>query len=219
MAGPTKKDPNRLVVEGKDDQWSVIRLLERNQVVWDKERHPEIPWVHDSNGYQQLLDSLEVSARTYQKLGVLIDANEHPSQRWQQVRDRFAKEGITLPEEPSPDGTIVEGIRAGSKIGVWLMPDNSQPGMLEDFLADLVPEEDDRWPYAEEVTKGAQGKGASFPEAAFMKARIHTWLAWQEEPGLPYGTALTAQYFGADSPSALAFVSWFRRLFFEEPGQ
>jgi hypothetical protein len=52
-----------------------------------------------------------------------------------------------------------------------------------------------------------------FPDKLFIKARIHTWLAWQENPGLPFGTAITARYFGADSQEALKFVNWFNLLF------
>ena len=45
------------------------------------------------------------------------------------------------------------------------------------------------------------------------KAVLHTWLAWQQVPGLPYGTAMRARYFRDDSPAAQAFVSWFRTVF------
>lgn len=34
-----------------------------------------------------------------------------------------------------------------------------------------------------------------------------------EGTGLPYGTAITARCLGHDSPAALGFVEWFRRLF------
>jgi hypothetical protein len=50
-------------------------------------------------------------------------------------------------------------------------------------------------------------------ERKFPKARIHTWLSWQENPGLPFGTAITAAYLSHDSPEALKFVAWFKKLF------
>ena len=37
-------------------------------------------------------------------------------------------------------GTVVEN--AGSRLGIWLLPDNRSPGKLEDFLALLVPPDD-----------------------------------------------------------------------------
>ena len=69
--------------------------------------------------------------------------------------------------------------------------------------------------YARESTENARAHGARYPETAggTMKAVLHTWLAWQEEPGLPYGTAIRARYFRHDSPVAECFVKWFRRVF------
>ena len=46
-----------------------------------------------------------------------------------------------------------------------------------------------------------------------LKAVLHAWLAWQQRPGRPYGTAITARYIGHDSPAALRFVEWFQRVF------
>ncbi|GAC1468243.1 MAG: hypothetical protein PVS3B1_23760 [Ktedonobacteraceae bacterium] len=43
--------------------------------------------------------------------------------------------------------------------------------------------------------------------------RLHTWLAWQEEPGTPMGQAITKRYVDASSPHALPLISWFRRVF------
>ncbi len=42
------------------------------------------------------------------------------------------------------------------------------------------------------------------------------YLAWHaERPGMPFGTALTAEVLGRDSPEAQTFVAWFKRLFGE----
>lgn len=214
MARPTDKDPRRLLVEGEDDRWSVIRLLERNGINCDKDVTPQMPYIHNATGYVPLLDSLVVSVKSFERLGVIIDADIRPTNRWSQLQGRFRAAGVTLPADPAPSGVIVEGLLPRSNVGVWLMPDNSRPGALEHFLADLVPNGDACWPYAEEATKEAQSRNAPFPSDAFMKARIYTWLAWREEPGLPFGIALTAKYFRCDSRAALAFISWFQRLFF-----
>ena len=95
------------------------------------------------------------------------------------------------------------------------MPDNSSPGILEDFLSRLVPREDTIWDHAGEVVAEARRFGARCREVDHLKSSLHTWLAWQEDPGLPFGTALRAQVFRHDSEDALRFVAWFRRLFVE----
>ena len=69
--------------------------------------------------------------------------------------------------------------------------------------------------YARESTENARAHGARYPEAVggTTKAVLHTWLAWQKEPGLPYGTAIRARYFRHDSPVAECFVKWFCWVF------
>ncbi|NLS94530.1 MAG: hypothetical protein GXX96_20430 [Planctomycetaceae bacterium] len=93
------------------------------------------------------------------------------------------------------------------------MPDNQHDGKLETFLKSLVDTDDKVFHHALKSTKQAIGIGATFREVDRPKAEVHTWLAWQETPGLPYGSAIRAQFFGHDSPAAVAFVQWFRRLY------
>jgi hypothetical protein len=45
------------------------------------------------------------------------------------------------------------------------------------------------------------------------KARLHTWLAWQEEPGKPIGQAITKRFLDPEATEAQAFLDWLRRLF------
>jgi hypothetical protein len=100
------------------------------------------------------------------------------------------------------------------RVGVWLMPDNREPGILEHFLAKLIPDGDGCWPHAEAATARARELGAPLAAKDAMKGILYTWLAWREEPGLPFGTALTARVLRHDSAEALAFVAWFNKLFF-----
>jgi hypothetical protein len=45
------------------------------------------------------------------------------------------------------------------------------------------------------------------------KALIHTWLAWQKEPGQPMGQAITAKALQSDTAIAAKFVDWLNQLF------
>jgi len=214
---PPENAPRKLLVEGVDDLNTIIHLMTRHDIDWDSwsEKDKRIPHVYSCGGYSPLLESLGVFAKTIQKLGILIDANEHPFDRWRQVKGRLSKNNISLPDNPASDGVIVPGFNPDWKIGVWLMPDNSLPGQLENFLATLIPPDDPCWPYAQEATQHAKSIGAAFQDNDFLKARIHTWLAWQSEPGKPFGTAIKAAFFNYDSPVALKFVDWFKKLFLE----
>ena len=99
------------------------------------------------------------------------------------------------------------------RLGVWLMPDNRRGGMLEDFLAKLVPSGDACWAHADTSTGQARNLGAPLAPVHHAKGVLHTWLAWRAVPGLPFGIALNSQVLGHDSLEALAFVRWFNRLF------
>ena len=93
------------------------------------------------------------------------------------------------------------------------MPNNTDDGMLEHFLQDLIKHGDSLLPIATKSTAEAFATDPRFPEVHTQKAVIHTWLAWQKKPGLQLGTAVNAEFLRHDTPTALAFVEWFRKLF------
>ena len=93
------------------------------------------------------------------------------------------------------------------------MPDNQRSGELEDFLEDLISREDPLLPHARTSASQAMALGALFSDGDTQKAVIHTWLAWQEEPGKRFGSAITTRYFQHDRPVARRFVDWFRDVF------
>lgn len=215
MAAPSKKSPYRLLVEGDDDKHSIIHLMERHGFDWNDERRDR-PFISPEDGVERLLDAVPITLKgTYKRIGIVLDANSSLANRWAQVRHHANRAGITLPGSPDLQGTLVDGRQPGSRVGVWLMPDNSSPGSLENFLGDLVPVEHPVWAYAGEATAKARQLGAECPEKDHLKSRLHTWLAWQKEPGLPFGIAIKAEFFEKESEAARRFVAWFNRLFVE----
>jgi hypothetical protein len=211
MSAPKETARHRLIVEGRDDKWSIIALTAKHGWDWDN-ADPWYPWIADAQNDIRALEALPVAALSYDRVGIVLDADIAVSDRWQSIGDRLSGKGFTLPNQPDPNGTVI--LRAdGKRLGVWLMPDNQNPGSLEHFLALLVPQGDSCWDFAEESTRRAKELGAGFTEPDFIKARIHTWLAWQEEPGLPFGTAIRAATFAHDTAAARKFVAWMERLF------
>lgn len=210
---PRPESPYRLLVEGSDDLHAIVHLMRRHGFDWD-DRVSVRPFVEESGGVTELLEELPIVLKgTYSRVGVVLDANLSLSDRWAQLQARARRSGIELPDSPDPDGTVVQGRLPEYKVGIWLMPDNSSPGTLESFLLKLVPREDPIWSYADLTARTARERGGSCPEKDHPKSALHTWLAWQKEPGLPFGTALRAQVFHHESEEALRFVRWFRRLF------
>ena len=119
------------------------------------------------------------------------------------------------PDKPEVDGFIGESVKYKTRVGVWLMPDNGSVGALEHFLEKLVPTASPLYDFARACTIQSQQSpyDATFREVDQLKATLACWLAWQKNPGRPYGTGIRAGYFGKDSPEAHKFVAWFKDLF------
>jgi hypothetical protein len=64
------------------------------------------------------------------------------------------------------------------RVGIWIMPDHTLPGMLEDCLSLLVPAGDLLFERARRCLDEIPAEERCFIEAQFTKARVHTWLAW-----------------------------------------
>ncbi len=102
----------------------------------------------------------------------------------------------------------------GIKFGVWLMPDNQMRGMLETFLAYMIPQQSEPlWQYAQEVVTEARNRGAGFIYPHVDKANIHTWLAWQNPPGRQLHNAIMEHILNPQHPNAQTFINWFKNLY------
>ena len=196
---------SQLRVEGNDDSHALRHLLIRHGVDYDQKPWPTwFPSIEETGGKDKLLETLvlNVRASSGRAVGFVLDANSSLRSRWEAVAEQLGKLDLEVPKEIPCEGFVGESRKFQARVGVWLMPDNRQEGTLEHFLETLVQEGDPLFDYASESTENARTHGARYPDAAgeTMKAVLHTWLAWQEEPGLPYGTAIRARYFRHDSP-------------------
>ena len=202
-----KKDsPQVLLVEGNDDQHVIWSLLQKYEIAKTFE-------VVDSKGIEKLLDQLPVRFKQsdIKTIGIVIDADLNIAARWHKLQVLLAAEGIMLPEIPVSTGTIVNG---QIKFGVWIMPNNQLNGMLEDFIAFLVPDKDALMPIAIDTLNNIEKLHLNrYIPLHHSKALIHTWLAWQDDPGTPMGLAITKRYLTTDIDICTKFLDWIRILF------
>ena len=211
-----------LFVEGTDDKHAIRHLLRRHGVEcpFADEVVPDtlpavVPEIKPAGNKDRVLDAIPHAVRfgTGHSVGFVLDADAAAANSWHAVRDRLSFLDPKPPAELPATGFIADVPGYRVRVGVWLMPDNRASGALEHFLKDLVDESDPLLSLAYESTDAARDRGAAFPEIKYVKAVIHAWLSWQEEPGLPFGTAIAAKYFNADSQTALSFLRWFDGLF------
>lgn len=218
----------KLLVEGHNDA-IVLGTLCKTRGIWvqhrnynDADKPPETPFAFECKNklsISQLLDELdaELDESDLQVMGIVVDADTDLMARWQSLSARLSDKDCgypPLPEIPDVNGTVVrvEGLPV---IGIWVMPDNQLNGMLEDFVATLIPNGDALWPYAKQCVAAINPEDRPFSEAHLTKVQIHTWLAWRKKPGVPLGSAIKFSYLDADASQAESFVRWIRLLFGE----
>lgn len=177
----------------------------------------EVPEEGGTEGVEALLQGLPVrlKQKDLRTLGIVVDADLDLPARWQAVADRLRASGYhDIPKAPPAEGWICAPADL-PRVGVWLMPDNQLTGILEDFVAKLIPTGDVLLPKAEAILQEIEGAGLNrySSDVQHPKALIHTWLAWQETPGMPMGQAITARVLSHDSEIARIFVEWLNRLF------
>ncbi|MBE9125002.1 MULTISPECIES: DUF3226 domain-containing protein [unclassified Coleofasciculus] len=211
---PKKPKPHQLLVEGKNDRHVIWALC--NQYQLPETFSVEVAEEKGTEGIEALLAGLpaRIDEPKLQTLGIVVDADQDLRARWQAVRNRLMKSGYqTIPTVPPPDGWVYTQPDK-PKIGFWLMPDNQVSGMLEDFVTLLIPTDDSLRPKAEAIVQEIeQFKLNRYTPIHHSKALIHTWLAWQETPGMPMGQAITAQVLSCNAEIANKFVEWLKRLF------
>lgn len=158
----------------------------------------------------------ELIASDTESLAIVVDADEDLAKRWKEIKIVFEKYGYEIPETPKSEGEIIDKQGVYPKIGIWLMPNNLTTGILEDFITKIISEDDKLKPIVIEILDDIEKKGLHLYKSQYRpKALIHTWLAWQKEPGKPFGWAITLGYFDSNSELTKTFISWLDKLFVE----
>ena len=199
-----------LLVEGQDDKHVVEHL--RRRLASDLTFQCE-----DKGGSGPLLDAIDVEIATDGRLalGILMDANDDLAARWQAIGHRLLGEDVQLPPQPERGGTVID---SDPRVGVWLMPNNATPGELENFVAELVPNDDPIWPLAERYIDGIPSEHRPFSPRKELRAKLHAWLATRKEPR-KMGAAIRTAELDAEAPIAGQFADWLRTLFGALPRQ
>jgi len=212
----SQPNPKVLIVEGKNDQHAVAELIKANGVIWGEKKEDWVVEIKEYGGFENIISEKAISAAfkgNTKILGIIVDADEDILPRWESLKKQCSTIFPSFPANPQAGGLAI-GNTTGQKLGIWVMPDNVSSGKLENFLCKLVPgDQSALFNYAKTATTEAQILHAPFASKDRVKAEIHTWLAWQETPGLPFGTAVKALVLRPDSLYAQTFVRWFKQLY------
>lgn len=203
------KPSNILLVEGKTDCHVIMQLCAAHKIPHTF----KIYNCENDDGVLTKLNSLIQYSDSNRIIGAVLDADSPDALgRWTSVKNRLAKRKYALPETPDINGTIIKGTDDKPTVGIWLMPDNQQKGMLEDFCLELITQ--DAKTYTKKCVTNAREDGfTSFKEPHFSKAVVHTYLAWQDEPGYPLGVSIKSGNLDHSHETAVRFTSWLAMLF------
>ena len=148
---------NYLLVEGDEDKHVFTQLLGQHRVFEKFKIKDESLEIKSHNGIENLLNLRTL--RNYlvvdesRRYGIVLDADEDIAARWKQIKTICEAIGYhNVPPGPSPDGTVLSQ-KGLAMVGIWLMPNNSVSGMMEDFIGWLVPRDDILSPMAGDVVQ------------------------------------------------------------------
>ncbi len=225
MARPPSQSSDRvLLVEGQDDKHVVLHLCKQRQATLsffflDPDRDDsqvavsdrQAVSILDKDNIDKVLESIvsEIKAPGRQAVGILVDANDDTTGRWEAIQGRLQRADINPPQHPSPGGTIIQ---ASPGIGIWLMPDNLSAGELENFVVQMIPEGDQVWPLSQRYIEEIPREERKFSDGKVLRAQLYVWLAAREDPRR-MGLAIRAQDLKVDGTLSQKFVTWLNDLF------
>ena len=134
-----KIETKKLLVEGAEELRVIPQLMAANGVTWNRGEEPLN--IINCDGVENLLKPKYISTQPktpngLTHLGIIIDADEEPDNRWKSLYNACLPNIPSLPQNLPAAGLIMT-LESGIKFGVWMMPDNQSRGMLETFLAYL----------------------------------------------------------------------------------
>ena len=221
---------NLLLVEGNNERFTIPELVEANGFTWeiDKKKKEYLVYINDYGGgdtkiVRSAVISTELNVPGRKALGLIVDADDNCAKRWESVRNACLRSIPDLPIDLPETGLIHNAFTKNNKpvkFGVWIMPDNKTRGMLETFLAYLVPNENELlWQYVRQIVIAAKDKGANYKATHLDRANIYTWLALQNPPGRQLHNAVMEKILNPQHPKARVFIEWFQNLYSLELGK
>lgn len=159
-------------------------------------------------------------------LGVIVDADqpEHGqgfTRTCTKVSTLLVEHGYgPLTTLAAPRGGLLARHDDGApSVGLWVMPDNARPGVLEDWMRVCRHSgEATLWEHAVQALDTLPGGPRFKPLTQRSKAEVATWLAWQCPPGedrfaVVRSLGTDRPLLDVQSPAFIALTMWFRTVF------
>jgi hypothetical protein len=220
QAEPSKdsKKEHVLIVEGNSEKHVILAICKAYSV-------PELFDIEVAGNNEKARKRFvaAIADSQYKKVGVLLD-NEPDQNVWDYFQNELPRYAAyykdVLPKSLTGEGLIIKSKQEHphyDDYGIWLMPDNSSKGTLEGFLIETRHNTSSSlWTFAETTLVGLEANSPpihKYKSVHRNKALIHTYLAWHEQPGSPYGLSFTQGAFDLTHAKVKALAEWLCQLF------
>ena len=152
-----------------------------------------------------------------ERIGVVVDADRlvHGSgfaATLQGFTDALAGGGYQ-PDSATTSGLVFTHADGLADLGLWIMPNNADEGMLEDWIKQcLHPREAGLYQHGEASIDTIPG-GPKFQSWHRTKAEVATWLAWQKKPEHGLYNAAQSDLLNIDAPLFKELQVWLTHVF------
>ena len=214
-----------LLVEGEADRGffeQVCKSLQLNPQI-------QVATPKDCNGYNSkegvferlplLLKNIEDGK--LKQLAIVVDADykEANGLGYQATIKRIsaivAKYDFFLAKNQN-NGLIFNHTDGFADIGLWIMPNNNDDGMLEDFIKSCIHNQEQAlFNHASDTVINLTDK--KFKDHHYSKAEIATWLAWQKVPSHGLYIAIKDKLLDNDNRLFQQLSDWLKYVYSNSP--
>lgn len=194
--------PKLLLVEGRDEELVLSALL-RHLEIYDVQ-------VQGYGGKTRLRYFLttvtnEPNFDQIQSIGIVRDADDNARSALQSVQSSLRNVGLPAPQ------TFLVPADGTPKVAVFIMPDNANPGALEDLCLAALSD-DPAMACVADFVRCLQDVAVT-PPVAVAKARIHAFLSSRPDPDLRLGEAAQREgYLPWNNPAFDQLADFLRNL-------
>ncbi len=161
----------------------------------------------------------QLSDATVTRLAVIVDADSEEdgggyNRAIERITEIVKPYGFTLASNPV-GGIYFQHDDDLADFGLWVMPNNCDEGMLEDWIKRCVHSNENKlFTHAQEVVDTLPL--TKFKPIHISKAEVATWLAWQKKPGHGLYLAVEDQLIDMDSELFLELKDWLTHIYSSE---
>lgn len=201
--GPTPFTKTRiLIVEGKDEVDFFTKLLDKNGLLNQVD-------IRDAKGKDNFKNIIPALIKTtgfnkVEAMAIIRDADKNVEDAFKSIRDILKRENLIYPYKPGLYSTTKK-----LKIGIFILPDNKNKGMLEDLLL-ITVKNHEAMNCVDEFIK-CTNKLKNSPKN-ISKSKIQSFLAAMPENANSIGIGAQKDYWDLNSKALKPLISFLKNL-------